>query len=670
MTFKENFISYLEKPKTWFIILGVICFIILIIMISNKIKAPPNKPPSVFCPDPQVRVTCKDNSVVCADQCDEQKIWDCDTKKCICKPGTTSCVGGTVCCEVCNNNICCESDNQITDPTTGIKSCCNPGTEPDTTNGTKCVSVCGNGTCDPGQECVVITNLSVPDFNDLNSKYQSDTDWRGTGYDINNNPTVYLCHNKDSCSFNDSGAQVLPSAGDNYKTFYKMSGVGGNTNDELCLPNDGSTDITCYGKSETECRYNTNCGWVSIVDELSRDNSGYDHMKKKLTAWQAHNNLSSNGYYCGDSNNEFGRLEKIGQADDKQNCSWKNCVTRMANNGTTRVIWNSTDKTCSALIGGTTNGGLGSSVVCTGAGIPCTSCKQTGDIIPKSQCSDTTTTNSEFWDFKPCVTTPNNVLHFTGCDASSTCGNCPWGQNTKDSISTDPLDGLQHGESSSGVACYEDGQIKTPGVKYYSRQQSKSGHGIVCLPDTTCSTAGNGCFSDQSVCEGNPTKSVCDPTNGWFLNSTRDDCNIFACTTDGKIISHGSSNDPSKNQDNHFNFNSGDCYRKGPGINPNSRDRCRLYNVGLSCTSDTPQCSGVTDGWGNCACKLGLGQCNGSIQDTTTEIDGATGGPQYYYPYSPDSVGLHPCFSKVKPTGSQAAIDFDQGYPTYDKKCA
>jgi len=520
-----NSTNYLKKPKTWFIIFGIISSIILCYIIYKMLKTTP-PPPSIFCNDPQVRIVCPDNSLQCADKCDDgknwdcvnkkcvcndpnqviqtcadnttqcgdkcddEKTWDCVNKKCVCKSGTTLC-GGTKCCEVCTKDVCCSEDNQIQAPD-GTYKCCNPGTQP---NGDKtaCISTCGNGTCTDGQECIRITNLSQSAYDDLENKYCKDPNFKGGSCDdINEVCNVSLCSSGTSCKWNDDSEIGLPFITSGGKTYYDFTGIGLD-GDSLCYPN-SSNDNSCYNNTiEDDCSKNANCKWLpSIINNYSTDADG---TKTILQNWQKFISKSPEGYYCGDSTQPFARLEQI---SNSTGCGWQDCINRMSNKGTTQVIWDGAK--CTALIGGTSDGGIGGQILCTGVGEPCSSCtgvgtygdciKCTGVGEPCTNCKDGVTYISKSdclsnnWEFKPCAPVINgintSVLKYS-CSSSDSdcscsnqdkgiyCGNCPWGGNDSTNAlyyTVDPLvNKASYGEQQDGVVCHSDNQIKNPPVE-------------------------------------------------------------------------------------------------------------------------------------------------------------------------------------------------------------
>ena len=155
---------------------------------------------------------------------------------------------------------------------------------------------------------------------------------------------------------------------------------------------------------------------------------------------------------------------------------------------------------------------------------------------------------------------------------------------------------------------------------------------MVCLPDTTCIANGNGCFSDRDSCE-TQIGGVCDTDNGWFLNSDRNDCNIFACTTDGSLMNTNSKAGTLAplNNDAHFTYDkpSNQCLRKAPFENPSDDKYCTWGWGDLVCNRDNNY---PTDpnGWTGYTCGLGKG-CDGSLSDETPQIYGTKGGPIYSY---------------------------------------
>ena len=509
---------------------------------------------------------------------------------------------------------------------------------------------------------------------------------------------VSLCSNPNQCVWEATTTSV-PSPLEDFHPYYNMDFYG-TDNDTLCLPKNptDTTDTTCLDKtSQNDCS-DDSCTWTQILPYFNTYPSATQTL---LLNWQQKNGKSPFGYYCGDgTDGSFMRLEQV---SGNNNCIWTDCVTRISNPGTTQVEWDSSSNKCSALIGAL-DGGIGSSVTCTGKGEPCSLCidigqqvdcfkcstsdtcdictNKTGKYVPSSECKSTN------WEFKKCVDPITNsndtiypeVLNYSCNDCSGEtctttnngyyCGNCPWGGNnssdTKDYIINSDNNKQVYGQANDAKVCSNNNQfiVDPKTTTYYSSQQSKSSHGPVCLIDSSCTESTDKCFPLQSQCEqAHPT---CDNDNGWFLNSDHNDCNIFACTNDGSLMN---TNTPDKNADNIFHFYEGNCWRLDSGINPNSNDRCRWAGNFLhpeTCTGDIPQCSNVTSSWGNCTCNSDVPyHCSGTIDDQAPAINGAAGGPIYYYP---DSDGLTTWFYPAKVMTTYVYDHgFNGGYPQYGK---
>jgi hypothetical protein len=105
-----------------------------------------------------------------------------------------------------------------------------------------------------------------------------------------------------------------------------------------------------------------------------------------------------------------------------------------------------------------------------------------------------------------------------------------------------------HGATSTtGVACYSDGQIRTPTPNYYRASSSPSRHDCseksttcanpgssICTPSKQqCTIEEQGCYTSVTECE---KENTCNEESGWTKNIDKTDCNIFKCTKDGSFL--------------------------------------------------------------------------------------------------------------------------------------
>jgi hypothetical protein len=653
MTFKDT----IKKPKTWIIILfiiGILAFIYYIFFIL--LKTPPIQP-SIICDSPKIRKICPDNTIQCIDVCEPGKSWDCTQKKCICNEGTSLCNKSTMCCEQCQNDVCCSADRQIQN-SDGSYACCNPGAVPNPSKN-ECTSICGLGNyqngCDINQECVLIDNLSQTSYDNIKNLGENDPNWRGSIWDdTTKTGKISFCSGKPTCSWENAKSLPYVDSATGAYTYYNFSGASGENGEELCFPRDISdTSGDCYSnKSEMDCN-NDRCQWLNILNEYATDDNKTTTL---LNNWTTFKNQSTDGYYCGDKTTPYARLEKVSeQSQQYGQCSWQDCVSRVSNNGTVQVVWDDTNKICTALKGGTTEGGIQNLVQCTGLGEPCSSCEQAGEYVDCIKCigknnpCQTCKSEGDYtprenckksnWEFKPCV--PNNdqvisqVFNYNceNCDEKTTySGNCPWGgndsTNNNEYTKDETLGGLYHGEENTNhQSCYSDGQIRIPTKVCYNASTSPSEHGSICKQDI-----GNNCTEksyntyDQCV-DANP----CD--NGWFLNDTKTDCNIYACTLDGSAMDPKK---PENNADKYFDYGemvynnnryAASCYRKNIGLNPDDRQYCKVD--GFTCDRNDPT-SQTHPGYGNWSCNYEVTDCTGIIDDTIG-VNTTKGKMNYYY---------------------------------------
>jgi len=533
---KNNIILYLKKPKTWFIIFGLISVIILCFIIYKLLKTTP-PPPLITCNPPQVVHQCSDNTSQCADVCENGQSWDCTTQKCSCSNGTTLCEKNTKCCSTCDqSDLCCTQKIKKDDKYT----CCDPGTIPNTGQ-TECVAACGTGLCDTDQECIVIKNVTQAQADAMQK--ESDSNWRGAVCSVDN-CTVSICTNP-TCVWEATATSVPKPIGD-FHPYYNIDFYG-DDNLSLCFPSSTAYD------NDTKCLENTTqsacttngCTWSNVLEYF---NTYPSFTQALLNNWQTAEGSSPNGYYCGDgTDGSFMRLEQVVSSKTQDDCLWSDCVSRISNPGVTQVLWDNTTRLCSALIGGS-DGGIGSSVTCTDENQPCSLCKKKGDQVDCVKCNGTSyipssDCKSTNWEFKKCVdiiTKDDNgstiypeVLNYscndcngTSCTTTSSpyCGNCPWGGNTTTQDDYTQIDnthvyGNKTSSPDSSLVCYNDGQIKPkPGeTKWYP-----NGFNDALQVDCNPSATGTGTGFDtrlaciQSLC-GTENVTCCD--TGWtYIN--------------------------------------------------------------------------------------------------------------------------------------------------------
>ena len=698
-----------KNPKIWFIVLFVI-IISIIIYLSLKTTSPP---PSNVCNPPKTRYICGDNTIQCIDPCAPGFTWDCISKKCICTTGNTLCENGKTCCATCFNDICCAANQQIINPD-GTFGCCNPGTKP-SKDQKSCGAVCGTSQipCNNGQECTQITNLSRDVYDDMNSKYARDDNWRGSVW--NSDPagsgsgsgSVSFCSDPPKCIFSEPSALPWADVTNGAYTYYDFSGTSGDDGDNLCFPVK-EADTDCYSKIREEC-FDTDgrCEWLNILDEYAKSDSSGDPINTKLQAWLAYKGQSNNGFYCGNTQNPFARLEKV---TGNGTCYWQDCINHITNKGTTKVIWDSTKNLCTALKGGTENGGIQGNVQCTEPGKPCSSCQKEGDFVNCIKCTEDgkpcsnckvgqyipqSLCQSSDWEFKQCAPIVNGVEtsvlksscggDCSKCSEGEYCGNCPWGgndpSNPDDYSSSDPP--LKHGGASGkdNLYCYSNGQVQQLKPRYYRATEPPSGNSCItsgancknpgksiCLESTIeCKGSEQGCYATPELCE---QENTCNEEGGWFKNTSMTDCNIFACTTDGSIMDRNFQAGvlPVKNNNSLYDYYKGDCWRKGPGLdNVGSDNRC-IYKFLTGCITSPPKPTELNPDWGNWKC-IDVGvigtECNAFMDDTAPFIAQTSGGPVYYYPNDERSDTVDPFYQCWANKKANSTIDFTDSKSKY-----
>ena len=642
-----------KSRLTWLVIFIVIG-IIAIVIISKADSGPQ----PLTCIDPEIRYTC-DGSIICGPKCPDDQYFNCTTKKCDCKSPNTLCEGGTVCCEVCDNDICCSEDRQIS--VDGKVSCCAPGTSPDKDTKTQCLTQCGieGGPCGINQTCNKLSGLTKERYDAMIEKHSSEDSWRGSKWDdISKSGEVYFCSDPPMCMWQE--AQALPhSIGDAYFN-YDMGGLSGEGFNSLCLPKEG--DTSCYGKSKATCD-STNCDWVNVLDSYSKDTYGTE---KKLNAWNEHNGRSVLGSYCGGNDKAWGRLEKAVKDPASTTCKWQDCYNRLANTGTIDIDWNEDTATCSALKTGNTNSGIQSLVKCKGPGDPCSSCVKAdeyanciqcngqgnpckecnilGQYVPSESC-----TSTDGWKFEVCKPNDNNVLRYDPTQTSENMGNCPWGcndptsQDCKNTITDAPM---IFGQTLAGTSevCYNNSEIQNylpnywraqapPSAKACSEQSAEfcqnPGKSICTRTKEPCGEGEAGCYSTQTECE---QRNTCQP--GWLRNNDKTDCNIFMCTADGSLASRDvPAGVKTENASDLFHVNSpdGTCFRTNPKVNANDRDYCR--DNGLECKRSPASEDKIGKDYSQ-KCTYNVTDCQGMASDTIPRFKGAAGGPEYKFAYT------------------------------------
>lgn len=445
-----NIKDILKNKFFWFSIILLVTVIVIIVSVRTSGDSPPS-----VCPTNKVLHHC-DGSPVCEDPCPSGKTWDCVSKSCECPVGTISCVGNTICCDQCVNDLCCSTNNQIT--VDGKTQCCSPGTGPDST-GKVCLSYCGEGAkvCEKNQECMKLTNLDKTTFDTLTSTYSKDSNWAGSTWDSTNNKGyIDLCVDSNSCTWEDPTG--IPSSIGDAWTYYNFSGLS--DTGSLCLPTTVKTDQNCYSaKNETDCQKASegSCKWTNILDDYSNPETS-DILKNNLTKWIENKNQSTLGYYCGDtSTTPYGRLQQV---IGSNLCKWSDCYQQISNTGTIKVQWDENSKRCSALKGTGTAGGISSLTKCMDKGNPCSACNTPGEYV---NCGGASKSN---WKFDKCITTNNDMV----LSQNNSNGNCPWGCNP-------PIESIdcrntvkvgdqnlvigQKFKNNTDIYCTGDGQIST-----------------------------------------------------------------------------------------------------------------------------------------------------------------------------------------------------------------
>ena len=220
---------------------------------------------------------------------------------------------------------------------------------------------------------------------------------------------------------------------------------------------------------------------------------------------------------------------------------------------------------------------------------------------------------------------------------------CKTGQPKEFTISTACTDKGPDNLCDYPRECSKGRVFEPPPPLFYRVEQSPSKHDCTAA-SSTCENPGKsicvgskkpcgqgeaGCYATKEQCND---KNKCYEGTGWFKNSDGSDCNIFSCTTDGSVMDKSipAGTLAPKNADSLYDYASGTCWRKGPGLNPDDKSYCSGSPV-FSCSRNDPS-GNVNKDWGNWNCNYaGLGHCEASMNDNTPIIKPASGSPKYKY---------------------------------------
>lgn len=363
---------------------------------------------------------CDPNSKCTTCVCDE-KYTQCATPECsgdgLSQCAKTCCPAGVTCGKdsVSKECLCCGKDQVCN--INGNPGCCPGGTVCDHT-GTACIAVCGTlstgemHSCDPGEKCMVITNITALVACKLKWKYKDKV-----AIDKHTN-TAYVCMSDDGqCSFSNehsSPFQVL----DNYPCFdFPMPDIIDPNNPGIgyCVEDEKHRDdpSKCIDlKDPAKCAKGTNCLWRDPLTWVS-GGKGEDGIKTKLTNIQndiiyLHN--TTYGNYCDPTKDKSSFMRVVGYAGSSD-CDWQNCWAQIAQPDVIDVEFNSDTKSCIALQACNDNAGTGMNTYTVGK-----DGKHTKNI-PKH----IPTTFEDCSDVKKCPVTlgdPNNPNNIT-CNTSN-----------------------------------------------------------------------------------------------------------------------------------------------------------------------------------------------------------------------------------------------------------
>jgi hypothetical protein len=604
-----------------------------------------------------------DGVAQCGPICGTGYTWDCSSSNCVCNTGTNLCQKGTICCETCENDLCCSKSQQ------SKSGCCGAGTAP-SIDGLSCDAVCGPidnaKSCNESQSCNKVSGLSNDDLENL-QKSISPENWRGV-----ENGNAWFCSDPSSCTFSESSGLPWGDYISGGYTNYILDGFYGPGNTTGCFPTDSNpTYDKCYTyNDETKCTSDNNCESIDIFDGYVR---GID-IKTKMTNLMKYQNKEPLGYYCDPYTNDvvYARLEKT-TAESNSECTVFDCIKRISNDGTTQVDFDADNGVCTALKTSSAQG-VTAEIRCTDKGIPCPDCNKAGDMVPNCK------TISPAWKFKKCTDSINGintkVLNYTcanpkGCnEPNNYIGNCPWGGNdTSNGADYAPETKYgtvvvpSHGAVNNSLYCTADSQIEPITNIQYKLQPSASNHGSVCTPTVECS-ATDECYVTLPACVA---AGECDIKDGWNLSVSSDgtrDCDIFACTKTGEPMDITK---PSNNGDAYWDYYNNKCLRKYPTENPDMNNHC--YPSAESngeCAIQNPIYWGA--GWGNANCKstLSIG-CSPRLDDYLSP--GFNGNPNYYryFPSDQTDPTSKPCWESLSeirsPYGFQTNIFYNQTCP-------
>ena len=550
----DQILKIIKSP--YFLIgLAVITSVVVYIIVSKPTPQAPVSTLGPKCPAPGVVLSCPDGSSQCGQNCPAGQNWDCTTKQCICPDGQKLCVNKTQCCGTCVNDVCCSGPNQISK--NGVTSCCPPGTKPAySQSGLNapdiCLAVCGDSTCNQGEECVKVSNLNADTYTKLINDPNMKLEIRSQDPTTN---TITYCYGGPSCQFGDENALPIPS--DDAYTYYNFENPAGYSKFSVCIPRSATdTSDDCSNNiTSDECNNIPKCQWVTMPDNFD----GNGPVGTQIKNYMLNKGKKEQGYYCDPGGLTLGRVSQFKQQGGS--CSWKDCLTQISNQGTIDVNWDGTN--CNAFkVPPYQNTGLQpvQQIQCTGKSTPCPSCNNNGDFVtaikctgPNAPCANCTSagqiicvndstvcepvSNNNSWTFNTCAPKAADGT-VTQVFNSSGGGNCPWGCPNKSSsdqtcYSVDvptgsgnvfgkPLDA-----SSNDIVCLNDGQIwpePTNPVKNYTYSPSQ----FICIESPISSTTSNYnniCACIRDIYTGKVPVSIANGLGSGFL--------IYQKTTDG-----------------------------------------------------------------------------------------------------------------------------------------
>ena len=281
---------------------------------------------------------------ICPAGPESRSYYDCSTRECICNPG----LGRVLCGDIC----CPKSEAQQIDPNTCVccpkaQTCgtqCCPAGQVCSSDGKTCTTACGFNdwsqphVCSSTQTCITISDIPAsqlsefqPNPPDPNIAVSVDPA-TGTG-------TAYICHDPSSCQ--STNQEFAPAGVENFYPCLNftetdetspLGGIGFCYTDST----DGTTIIQCSGKGQADC--SSPCSWVNAFADAQTNGMASLNGKMEKMA-------GGHGDWCYVST----ASRVVGVNLDPQQCTWKDCWAKMAQDGVIDIAYDEASGRCLAI---------------------------------------------------------------------------------------------------------------------------------------------------------------------------------------------------------------------------------------------------------------------------------------------------------------------------------